>query len=956
MKTNFRTYIFLVTSLLITAGLVLPPQAVISQKSVDASAKIVSPQGEAPVPYLSKRSRASKDSTALFEQTFLPDRNKNATLNSAMRAQSLQEQGIEGMTYTQEAVVPSEYNGDLRNLPQVASKPRQEIEPRDPEIIINGKEGESVDSGVNNIPTANMPSPIQNFDGLAFNTAVTGGQAGAGSPPDINGDVGPSHYIEAVNDAYAIYNKSGTLLAAFTENSLWSGQGVGTACNANGFGDPVVIYDQFADRWILTNLGLTSTTTGPFYQCFAVSKTSDPVAGGWWFYALRMDPGGVGMPPVNTLNDYGKFGNWNDGCLYMGANGFLNGGPYNGAIFASFNKNDMESGAALTWSLGFITTTTNPVSMFPSNISSVKGAAFVPPANTPNYFVNQTNGTPTTFEVRKFTPGNTPKRCGGGGTMGAATAVTHATFTNPASVPQPGTTQTLDSLGNRIMQKVQYRKVGAAESVWVVHSVRPSAGATNRPQWAQLDVTGGVVATTTVQEQIYAPDTTLYRWMGSLAVDHLGNMALGYSTSNGTSPNFPSIAYSGRLVTDPLNQLPQGETQLFAGTGSHTSNNRWGDYTSMSVDPIDDCTFWYTNMYYDASSGSIWRTRIGSFKFPTCTGFPSAADANIAGQVLDTAGKPLAGVSITLNGPTKSLRTVTDSAGSYSFRGIASGDFYTLSPSLANYNFSPASRSFSLGANMTDAGFTAEPQIASSNAIDAADFFVRQHYLDFLNREPDFDGLMYWSDQIQQCGTDQLCINNRRIDVSAAYFIENEFQQTGSFVYGLYKTSFGRNPKYTEFMPDRSMVIGGADLEQSKAALAESWVARSAFKVEYPDSMTNAEFVNKLYDMAGLAGHQTERQNSINMLNSGGTRAQALRGIIDSQGFRAKEYNQSFVLMEYFGYLRRDPDQAGLEFWVDVLNREPTNYRGMVCSFLTSTEYQKRFSSVVTHSNQECGQ
>jgi hypothetical protein len=155
-----------------------------------------------------------------------------------------------------------------------------------------------------------------------------------------------------------------------------------------------------------------------------------------------------------------------------------------------------------------------------------------------------------------------------------------------------------------------------------------------RPQWAQLNVTGGVIATTPVQQQIYAPDATLYRWMGSLAVDNQGNMALGYSTSNGTAPNFPSIAYSGRLAGDPLNTLPQTEVFLVAGAGSQDNIcggapcERWGDYTAMSVDPVDDCTFWYTNEYYSSqANGNIgnWQTRIGSFKFPSCTAPPGTA-------------------------------------------------------------------------------------------------------------------------------------------------------------------------------------------------------------------------------------------------------------------------------------------------------------------------------------------
>ncbi|MGB9181931.1 MAG: DUF4214 domain-containing protein, partial [Pyrinomonadaceae bacterium] len=203
---------------------------------------------------------------------------------------------------------------------------------------------------------------------------------------------------------------------------------------------------------------------------------------------------------------------------------------------------------------------------------------------------------------------------------------------------------------------------------------------------------------------------------------------------------------------------------------------------------------------------------------------------------------------------------------------------------------------------------------------------------------------------------DETCFHNRRIDVSAAFFMEEEFQQTGSFVYGLYRGSLGRNPLFAEFMPDRSRIALGGQLESSKQALADEWVTRTEFRNAYPDSMTNAEFVNRLFDVAGLTGYSAERQSAINQLNSGGTRSTVLRGVIESTAFRAKEYNRAFVLTEYFSYLRRDPDQAGLDFWVNVLDsREVGNYRGMVCSFITSVEYQKRFSTVVTHSNSECG-
>ncbi len=248
-------------------------------------------------------------------------------------------------------------------------------------------------------------------------------------------------------------------------------------------------------------------------------------------------------------------------------------------------------------------------------------------------------------------------------------------------------------------------------------------------------------------------------------------------------------------------------------------------------------------------------------------------------------------------------------------------------------------------------------EVSRVNAIDSSRLFVWQHYVDFLNREPDDGGLDYWTNEIELCGT-ALCIGQRRNGVSAAFFVENEFQQTGYFVYRLYKASFGRQPSFAEFVADRSRVVDGPDLEANKQALVNDWVTRPAFitSVAYPASMTPEQFVNKLFDTAGLVPYATERQQQIDAMNaSGKTRAQVLRDVIEIAEFRTREYNPAFVRMQYFGYLRRDPDPGGEAFWLDVVNnRAVNNYRAMVCAFLTSTEYQQRFGSVITRSNADC--
>ena len=280
-----------------------------------------------------------------------------------------------------------------------------------------------------------------------------------------------------------------------------------------------------------------------------------------------------------------------------------------------------------------------------------------------------------------------------------------------------------------------------------------------------------------------------------------------------------------------------------------------------------------------------------------------------------------------------------------------------MTPSLANYQFTPANRSFSLVGNLTDAAFTANPDASqSANAIDTTEYFVRQQYLDFLNREPDQGGLEYWSAQINQCGGDAACISQRRIDVSAAFFASAEFQQTGSYIYGVYAGTLGRAPAYGEFMPDRAQVLGGWGLDEAKTAFAKSFVERSEFISRYPQSLTREQFVDAVIETMQVRSGMfmsSLRDGFLSDYDVGG-RALVVRHAAEASAFVAAEYNKAFVLMEYFGYLRREIDQGGYYYWLDVLNQNGGNYRGMVCAFLTSTEYQLRFSTVVTRSNAEC--
>lgn len=243
---------------------------------------------------------------------------------------------------------------------------------------------------------------------------------------------------------------------------------------------------------------------------------------------------------------------------------------------------------------------------------------------------------------------------------------------------------------------------------------------------------------------------------------------------------------------------------------------------------------------------------------------------------------------------------------------------------------------------------------ATPGKPDDTSYFVHQHYLDFLSREPDDRGFDYWTNEIDRCANDPVCMRKKRVDISAAFFIETEFQQSGYFVYRLYKAALGRRPTYAEFALDRPKIETGSGMEASQTALVAVFAGRAQFKQLYSDALSNAEFVNKLFDSAGLAS-STDRQAAIASLNAGASRASVLQRLTQNAAFAQKEYNAAFVQMQYFGYLRRDEDARGNAFWLDILNNKVQgNFRAMVCAFVTSAEYQQRFGAAVTRTDAEC--
>jgi len=334
---------------------------------------------------------------------------------------------------------------------------------------------------------------------------------------------------------------------------------------------------------------------------------------------------------------------------------------------------------------------------------------------------------------------------------------------------------------------------------------------------------------------------------------------------------------------------------------------------------------------------------------------PTAADGTISGIVATSDGSPLGGVVVVLGGA-KSGKAITNALGVYEFADLDPGGFYIVTPARANYSFSPGNHAISLFGHRVDAFFVALTANSgnSANPLDTPEFFARQHYLDFLGREPDAAGFNFWSDQMLECGSDLACLERRRINVSAAYFLSIEFQQTGGLVDGLYRASFGRRPLYAEFAPDASaigaeLIVGRngwqQQLERNKQAFIEAWVQRPAFFAAY-SNLSNDEYVAQLIAHTKVSYSIAQRDNLVAGLgNATLTRSAVLRRIVEDQRFISARRNETFVMMQYFGYLRRDPDPAGYQFWLNKLNEFDGDFERaeMVKAFLNSAEYRSRF-------------
>ena len=476
-----------------------------------------------------------------------------------------------------------------------------------------------------------IPAPLLTFEGLSNedNFNIFGFRV---NPPDPNGEVGPNHFVEMINLVFAVYDKAGNLLAGpIDTGSLWTDFAIPDCTDPSG--DPVVLYDQFMDRWLLsqfTTSGLNDPTK-PFWNCVAISTSGDPT-GTYYRYAFETTSDGIFYFP-----DYPKYGNWTDSYV-LTTREFGPTIEYGIGVYA-LEKNKMVNGDPNARSVKFFIDGNDPdllplvgdglLPADPDGKQKPKTDTAIPIIGTQDDDAANYGATFDALNIWdlfikwKSTPIASLEL-----NIQLPTAPFDSIFpcapTSRDCLPQPGIVdpaQYLDILSYRQRPtfRLAYRNFKTYESLVTNQSVEATPGVAGA-RWYEIrrDENG---AYSIYQQGTYDPGDGVHRWMGSIAMDKKGNIALGYSVVNGTTV-FPGIRYTGRLAGDPLGQMTLGEGTIINGSGVQTNtNSRWGDYTDMTVDPTDDCTFWYVNEYYQTTEpppDRKWQTRIGSFKLPGC--------------------------------------------------------------------------------------------------------------------------------------------------------------------------------------------------------------------------------------------------------------------------------------------------------------------------------------------------
>jgi hypothetical protein len=489
-------------------------------------------------------------------------------------------------------------------------------------------------------PAPTIPAPLLTFEGLSNqdNFNVFGFRV---NPPDPNGEIGPNHYVEIINLVFGVYDRAGNLLLGPVDTgSLWAGFPIEDCTDPSG--DPIVLYDQLEDRWLLSQF----TTRGfnpsgnfnnkPFYNCVAISQTGDPT-GAYFRYAFITS----GAPDLHGSNsepffpDYPKYGVWDNSYL-LTSRDFGRKNAYGISVYALEKERMIAGDPNARMVHFFLDSAVVPLSLIGDGLlpADIDGTA-QPTEDAPAPIVGTQDNNASygaTFDALNIWELSVQWNANPEASIVLKTQLPVASFdsifpcapTSRDCLPQPGITnpeQYLDILSYRQRPtfRLAYRNFGTYEALVTNQSVEALPGIAGA-RWYEIRRTGGSYSV--FQQGTFAPGDGVHRWMGSVAMDKSGNIALGYSVVNGVDV-YPGIRYTGRLAGDPLGQMTLGEGTIINGSGVQTTtNSRWGDYTDMTVDPTDDCTFWYINEYYtlagQQSSPAGWQTRIGSVKLPGC--------------------------------------------------------------------------------------------------------------------------------------------------------------------------------------------------------------------------------------------------------------------------------------------------------------------------------------------------
>ena len=536
--------------------------------------------------------------------------------------------------------VAFDVSAPLRSMPSVVTPSTltstllQEIRPeRGPDVKDHGYSRDGalqLTSGRLQGAAPAIPAPLLTFEGVSNedNFNLFGFRV---APPDPVGDVGPNHYVEMINLVFAVYDKLGNkLLGPVDTGTLWQGFPIPDCTDPSG--DPVVLYDQLEDRWLLSQF----TTRGPiFYNCVAISQTGDPT-GAYFRYAFSAGP---------FFPDYPKYGVWRKSYV-LTSRDFGNDGSYGISVYA-LEKNKMIAGNPNARSVHFFLDSAvvglNLVGdgLLPADIDGARqpkddaaipvigtqddGGGYGGPSDALNLWELSIKWQFSPVAAIAFR-GSLPVD-----SFDSIFPCGVVPGSQPPSardcLPEPGVTdgsRYLDILSyrQRPTWRLAYRNFGTYEAMVTNQSVEALPGVAG-VRWYEIRRTNGQYSV--FQQGTYVPNDGVHRWMGSIAMDHKGNMALGYSVVNGVDVR-PGIRYTGRLAGDAAGQMTLGEGTIIDGTGVQlTTSSRWGDYTSMNVDPSDDCTFWYVNEYYQVDgvigvNTAPWQTRIGSFRLPGCRG------------------------------------------------------------------------------------------------------------------------------------------------------------------------------------------------------------------------------------------------------------------------------------------------------------------------------------------------